>query len=110
MNKKLISLIIILILTISLLVIYFNHSKENKKTQSEQTTLSQIEENNSLSSSNIIENVEYSSKDTAGNEYIIKADKGEIDIDNNNIIFLKKWQMLLNHLIDSARTQASAQD
>ena len=96
MNKKLISLIVILILIISLLIIYFKYSKENKKTQSEQTTLTQTEENNNLSSSNIIENVEYSTKDDSGNEYIIKADIGEIDIDNNNIIFLKNVSAVIN--------------
>ncbi|MDA8809462.1 hypothetical protein N9N04_02095, partial [Candidatus Pelagibacter bacterium] len=40
--------------------------------------------------SNILENVEYVSKDIKGNEYIIRARKGEIDIKNNNIIFLTK--------------------
>ena len=38
--------------------------------------------------SNIIENVYYSSKDTKGNEYIIQANKGEIDYNNTNIIYL----------------------
>ena len=40
-------------------------------------------------SSNIIENVRYSSNDPDGNEYIIVADQGEIDIKNTQIIFLK---------------------
>ncbi len=40
-------------------------------------------------SSNIIENVEYSSRDSNGNEYIITAKKGEVDANNNNIIFLE---------------------
>ena len=40
-------------------------------------------------SSNVIENVEYSSRDSNGNEYIITAKKGEVDINNNNIIFLE---------------------
>ena len=40
-------------------------------------------------SSNIIENVRYSSNDPDGNEYIIVADQGEIDIKNSQIIFLK---------------------
>ncbi len=38
--------------------------------------------------SNIIENVNYSSKDADGKEYIIKAFKGEIDYSNPNIIYL----------------------
>ena len=37
---------------------------------------------------NIIENVSYTSKDIKGNEYIIEANKGEVDLENSNIIFL----------------------
>ena len=96
MNKKFTGLIIILILILSSLVLYFKTSKQNKNSQSQQTTSIQTEENNSLSSSNIIENVEYSSKDSAGNEYVIKASEGEIDIDNNNIIFLKNVNAVIN--------------
>ena len=40
-------------------------------------------------SSNIIENVNYSSIDPEGNEYTIIASEGEIDIKNNQTIFLK---------------------
>ena len=39
--------------------------------------------------SNIIKNVNYSSKDVKGNEYIINASEGEIDYSNTSIIFLK---------------------
>jgi len=39
-------------------------------------------------SSNIIKDVNYSSKDAQGNEYTIDALKGEIDYSNSNIIFL----------------------
>ena len=38
--------------------------------------------------SNVIKNVNYSSKDVKGNEYIINASEGEIDYSNTNIIFL----------------------
>ena len=38
--------------------------------------------------SNIINDVNYSSKDTEGNEYIVKALIGEIDYNKTNIIFL----------------------
>ena len=96
MNKKLTGLIIILVLILSSLFLYSKISKQNEKTQSQQNTSTQTEENNSLSSSNIIENVEYSSKDSAGNEYVIKASEGEIDIDNNNIIFLKNVSAVIN--------------
>ena len=41
-----------------------------------------------ISNSNIIENVNYTSKDTQGNEFIINASKGEIDYSNSNILYL----------------------
>ena len=41
-----------------------------------------------ISNSNIIENVNYTSKDTEGNEYTINASKGEIDYSNSNILYL----------------------
>ena len=39
-------------------------------------------------SSNIIENVNYETRDAKGNEYVINALQGEIDYSNTNIIFL----------------------
>ena len=50
--------------------------------------------------SNLIEDVEYSTKDKDGNEYLIKAKEGEIDFSNPNTIFLKKVYALIK-LIDS---------
>ena len=41
-------------------------------------------------SSNIIENVSYSTKDADGNEYIINALQGEIDYSKPDIIYLTK--------------------
>ena len=46
-------------------------------------------ENENLTyNSNILKDVEYSTKDEDGNEYLIKALKGEIDFSNPNILFL----------------------
>ncbi len=53
------------------------------------TQIDEIEKEERSYSSNIIENVNYSSKDSRGNEYTITALEGEIDINNSNIIFLK---------------------
>ena len=50
--------------------------------------------------SNIIQDVEYISKDNKGNEYIINAKKGEIDFTNTNIIFLTDVKMVIK-LINS---------
>ena len=40
--------------------------------------------------SNLIENIKYIAKDSDGNEYIINAEKGEIDLNNSDVIFLEK--------------------
>ena len=45
--------------------------------------------------SNIIKDVNYSSKDEKGNEYIIDAEKGEIDYSNTNIIYLTNVKALI---------------
>ena len=37
----------------------------------------------------------YSSKDIKGNEYLIFADKGEIEFSDKNIIFLKKVRAVI---------------
>ena len=39
--------------------------------------------------SNLLENIKYVAKDNDGNEYIINAAEGEIDLSNSDIIFLK---------------------
>ena len=82
MKKKIVVLILIFILTI-VGIFYFTNSKKNKvlKIDKKET----IEDSYT---SNIIENVEYLSRDASGNEYIIRAKKGEIDLNNNDIIFL----------------------
>ena len=38
---------------------------------------------------NLLENIKYVAKDDDGNEYIINAAEGEIDLNNSDIIFLK---------------------
>ena len=74
-----------LIFTILILLAYFYIKNDSKKSEAESGAPKAIEE---VYSSNIIENVNYNAKDNRGNEYIINAAKGEIDISNNDIIFL----------------------
>jgi len=84
MSKKIIVGIIIVFSFIVLGLIFLKIS--NKKSVSQ---INEIEKEERSYSSNIIENVKYSSKDPRGNEYVITALEGEIDINNSNIIFLK---------------------
>ena len=49
-----------------------------------------------IESSNIIEDVSYSAKDTKGNEYFLKANEGTIDQNESNFIFLKSVKAIIN--------------
>ena len=84
MKKKIVVFVLIFIIVILFFYLYFK-SKQNEK-KVEITTETPVE---NTYTSNIIENVEYLSRDAKGNEYIIRAKEGEIDINNENIIFLK---------------------
>ena len=82
-------LIFLLILFLSLWV----YSKYFKKVEVVET-LEQVTKD-TIYSSNIMENVNYSSKDLDGKEYIISAIQGEIDYANPNIIFLTQVKALI---------------
>ena len=90
MSKKIVAIIILVFLFIILTIVFLKIS--NKKDISKIDIIEPTERNYS---SNIIENVKYSSKDTKGNEYIITAQEGEIDIKNSNIIFLKNVKAII---------------
>ena len=74
---------IIAILILFLLII-FNLNQDNKELIEGKKEITQKEINNS----NIIKDVEYKSKDSSDNEYILKASEGIIDQNNNNVIYL----------------------
>ena len=100
MNKKKFVKIFFIFL-ISLILGSFTYLKfvKNNKTDI-------VEEQNSdkVYNSNIIKDVEYNTKDKDGNQYFIKAEKGEIDFSNPNIIFLTKVFALIK-LIDSEEVE-----
>ena len=92
MTKKNVTFFFLLIFTIiSILFIYQKNLKEKKIAIEDK-----IKSNEPAYNSNIIKDIEYTSKDSKGNEYIIKALEGEIDYSNPNIIFLKKVTALIN--------------
>ena len=80
--KKFIISIIVLITFFLLYSKYFI-----KEEIEEQVTLEIKEED--FTNSNQIKDIKYSSKDLKGNEYILLAKEGEIDLNNSDIIFLK---------------------
>jgi len=69
-----------------LMFAYFFHLKSKKEVQS---TKESIELNEEVKNSNIIQNIRHVSKDMEGNEYIIEAVQGEIDLTNSEIMFLE---------------------
>ncbi len=83
-NKVVIFLLIILLILAIFTVMNF---KAFKKDSSQKDATSQQSEE-TIYSSNIIKDVYYSSKDSKGNEYIIRAKQGEIDYSNSNYIYL----------------------
>ena len=70
-------------------LVYLIHLKFYKKTNTSEIELNKIEDE-VVHKSNIIKDVNYTTKDADGNEYIIKALQGEIDFENPNILYLTK--------------------
>ena len=81
--------IVVFIILISISLFIFFKILNNEKIEENEIT-----ERNPYNS-NLLENVEYISKDAKGNEYIVKATKGEIDLNNSNIIFLEEVRSLI---------------
>ena len=84
--------IFIIILAVSFFFIYSNYFQKEKNNQN----INLESEEEISTNSNIIKDIKYSSKDLKGNEYIILADEGEIDLDNSDIIFLKNVKAFIN--------------
>ena len=83
-HKKIVKIFFVLIFLILILFILYNFLlKKRTNTISEPI---KIEE--TILSSNIIKDVNYNTKDTDGNEYIVIATEGEIDYSNSSILFL----------------------
>ncbi len=78
-------LFILLIIFVAFFLIYSNFFKKSKINITE---ISEIKEKN-FTNSNIIKDIKYSSKDLKGNEYLIFANEGEIDLNDSDVIYLK---------------------
>lgn len=75
-----------------IVIIFFIFNKSYKKDENKIVEFSMEEP---VYNSNIIKDVEYTTKDKDGNEYFIKAAEGEIDFANANIIFLTDVNALI---------------
>jgi hypothetical protein len=88
--KKKIILKIILILSLMIITwfIYSEYFRENISKLSKSVNPTTELEEETVYNSNIIKDINYTSRDLKGNEYILVAKEGEIDLDNSDIIFL----------------------
>ena len=94
-KNKIVKIFFIFFIIFAIYLIYLKFFKiENKIVKNEQIIVKE-----EIYSSNIIENVNYSSKDADQNEYLITALQGEIDYKNPNIIYLTnvKAEIKLNN-------------
>ena len=86
----------------ALLIFFYFKSDSDKKLIEKKKKIELTEKKNieiteeRIESSNIIEDVSYSAKDTNGNEYFLKASEGTIDQNDSNYIFLKSVNALIN--------------
>ena len=71
-----------------IIIFFFYFQLSNKEKKAYKTEQPVVEDLNTTT--NIINDVNYSSKDAKGNEYTLYATKGQIDINNSKIIFLTK--------------------
>ena len=87
-SKKFAKIFFISLLTSLILFLIFLKFTEKEENQ--------ISKNKDMKyNSNLIENVEYTTRDGDGNEYFIKALEGEIDFSNPNIIYLTNVYALI---------------
>ena len=88
-RKKLAKIVLALIILTTLILMYSSIFKK-EKIEKEVSKEEGVPYN-----SNIIENVNYSSKDAKGNEYIIDASQGEIDYSNSDVIYLTNVKAII---------------
>ena len=91
MRKKKIIVFLAFFLII-LVSIYFYQNLEKKEKISKEE---EIIKTDSSDSSNILDEVNFTTKDEEGNVYTLTAERGEIDFENNNLIYLKKIRALI---------------
>ena len=102
MRKKIVFGTLLTILFFSFVVFFYFQSNNNKDLIKKRQQTELIEKENIekvdeiIESSNIIEDVSYSAKDTKGNEYFLKASEGTIDQNESNFIFLKSVNAIVN--------------
>ena len=73
-------------LTAIIIIFFFSiklFNKEKRATIEKETIVEEMD-----TTTNIIKDVSYSSNDAKGNEYVLNANEGQIDLNNDKVIFL----------------------
>ena len=102
MRKRIIIRSFLIIFFFSCLIFFYLKSKNEKPPIEKKEKIESIERKNielseeKVESSNFMEDVSYSAKDMRGNEYFLKAGEGTIDQNDNNYIFLKSVNAIIN--------------
>ena len=95
MKKKIIIISSFIIFFFLILIYFFFKSSNEKKFVEKKVKIETIKTENvdnneeEITSLNIIQDVSYSAKDAKGNEYLVEAEEGTIDQNYSNFIFLK---------------------
>ena len=87
LRKNAVNILLFLLVT-ALIIFLINFIFFKKKIETIQPQLETDLKENEIYNSNIIENVNYITKDADGNEYLVNSEIGEIDYNNPNIIYL----------------------
>ena len=102
MKRKIILSTSLLIFFIIFLIFFYFKSNTDKDLIEKKKVVKPVENENveilneKIESSNIIEDVSYSAKDSRGNEYLLKAGEGTIDQNESNFIFLKSVKAIID--------------
>ncbi len=105
MKKNLtIKIFFIFFILISIIFTYLNF---NKVKEERTTTINKNIDEEIPYNSNIILDVNYSSVDMKGNEYKIYAEKGEIDFNNSNIVYLTNVNAIIKPIMKDKITITS---
>ena len=102
MKRKIILSTSLLIFFIIFLIFFYFKSNTEKDLIEKKKVVKPVENENveilneKIESSNIIEDVSYSAKDSRGNEYLLKAGEGTIDQNESNFIFLKSVKAIVD--------------
>ena len=86
-KKNIFKILLIISFIIFTWFIYSNYFKLNNNSSLNKKITTNYSEDE-IYNTNIIKDINYTSRDLKGNEYIIVAEQGEIDLNNSDIIFL----------------------